>query len=88
MGRATLNSEVDNNIRVEGLGGVEAEGTGLLGVDCLLISKGWVGTVDVKDMGKGLGLRNWLSLSLESGRAEKLLQVLWWEISGGDMFYS
>ena len=66
--RATLTSGVDDDIGVGGLGG-----TGLLGVDCLLMPKGWVGTVDVNDMGMRLGLRGWFSLSLESGWAEKPL---------------
>ena len=88
VGRATLHSGVDDIIRVGGLGGAEVEGTGLLGVDYLPIPKGWVGTVGVKDMGQGLRSRGWFSLSLESGRAEKALQVLWWEMSGKDMSYS
>ena len=50
--RATLNSGVDDDIGVGGLGG-----TGLLGVDCLLMPKGWVGTVGVNNMGMRLGLR-------------------------------
>ena len=58
---------------------------GLLGVDCLLIPKGQVGTVDVKYVSKGLGLKGWFSSSLESGRAEKPLWVLWWEMSDGSM---
>ena len=75
-GRAALNSGVDNDIGVGGLGG-----TGLLGVDCLPMLKGWVGTVGVNHMGMRLGSRGWLSLSLESGWAEKPLRVLQWEIS-------
>ena len=51
-GRAALNSGVDNDIGVGGLGG-----TRLLGVDCLLIPKGWVGTMAVNDVGMRLGLR-------------------------------
>ena len=51
-GRAALNSGVDDNIGVGGLGG-----TGLLGVDCLLMPKGQVGTVSVNDVGIRLGLR-------------------------------
>ena len=82
-GRATLNSGVEDNIGVGGLGG-----TGLLGVDCLPMPKGWVGTVGVNDVGMRLGLRGWLSLSLESGWAEKPLWVLWWEMSDGEMSYS
>ena len=82
-GRATLNSGVDDDIGVGGLGG-----TGLLGVDCLPMPKGWVGTVGVKDMGMRLGSRCWLSSSLESGWAEKPLRVLWWEMSDGKMSYS
>ena len=76
VGRAALNSGVDDNIGVGGLGG-----TGLLGVDCLLMPKGWMGTVGVNDVGMRLGSRGWLSSSLESGWAEKPLQVLWWEMS-------
>ena len=76
VGRTTLNSGVDDDIGVGGLGG-----TGLLGVDCLLMPKGWVGTVGVNDVGMRLGSRGWLFLSLESGWAEKPLWVLWWEIS-------
>ena len=45
-GRAALNSGVDDNIGVGGLGG-----TGLLGVDCLLMPKGQVGTVGVNNVG-------------------------------------
>ena len=45
-------------------------------------------TVGVKDVGKGLGWRVWFSSSLESGSAEKPLQVLQWEMSGGGMSYS
>ena len=58
---------VDDDIGVGGLGGAEAEGTGLLEVDCLLIPKGWVGTVGVKDVGKGLGLMGWLLWSHSLG---------------------
>ena len=76
---------VDDNIRVGGLGGAEAEGTGLLGVDCLLMPKGWMGTVSVNDVGMRLGSRGWLSSSLESGWAEKPLWVLQWEMSNGVM---
>ena len=36
------------------------------GVDCLLMAKGWVGTVDVNDVGMRLGLRGWFSSSLEA----------------------
>ena len=79
-GRATLNSGVEDDIGVGGLGG-----TGLLGVDCLLMPKGWVGTVGVNDVGKRLGSRGWLSSSLESGWAEKPLRVLQWEMSNGVM---
>ena len=75
-----MNSGVDDDIGVGGLGG-----TGLLGVDCLLMPKGWVGTVGMNDVGMRLGSRGWLSLSLESGWAEKPLQVLWWEMSNGVM---
>ena len=67
VGRATLNLGVDDDIGVGGLGGAEAEGTGLLEVDCLLIPKGWVGTVGVKDVGKGLGLMGWLLWSHSLG---------------------
>ena len=52
------------------------EGTGLLGVDCLLILKDCVGTISVKDVSKGLESRGSFSSSLESGRAENSLQVL------------
>ena len=75
-GRAALNSGVDNDIGVGGLGG-----TGLLGVDCLPMPKGQVGTVGVNDVGMRLGSRGGLSLSLESGWAEKPLWVLRWEMS-------
>ena len=51
-GRATLNSGVDNDIEVGGLGG-----TGLLRVDCLPMPKGWIGTVGVNNMNIRLGLR-------------------------------
>ena len=51
-GRAALNSGVDNNIGVGGLGG-----TGLLGVDCLSMPKGRVGTVGVNNVGMRLGSR-------------------------------
>ena len=78
--RATLNSGVDDDIGVGGLGG-----TGLLGVDCLLMPKGWVGTVGVNDVGVRLGLKGWFFLLLESGWAEKPLQVLQWEMSDGVM---
>ena len=63
-------------------------GTGLLGVDCLPMPKGWVGTVGVNDVGMRLGSRGWFSLSLESGWAEKPLWVLQWEMSDGEMSYS
>ena len=76
---------VDDNIGVEGLEGAGVEGAGLLGVDCLLIPKGQVGTVDVKYVSKGLGLKGWFSSLLESGRAEKPLWILWWEMSDGGM---
>ena len=79
-GRAALNSGVEDDIGVGGLGDI-----GLLGVDCLPMPKGWVGTVDVNDVGMRLGSRGWLSSSLESGWAEKPLQVLRWEISNGVM---
>ena len=75
-GRATLNLGVDDDIGVGGLGG-----TGLLGVDYLPMPKDWVGTVGVNDVGMRLGSRGWFSLSLESGWAEKPLQVLQWEMS-------
>ena len=80
MGRATLNSGVDDDSGVGGLGG-----TGLLGVDCLPMPKGQVDTVGMNNMGMRLGLRGRLSLSLESGWAEKPLWVLWWEMSDGVM---
>ena len=51
-GRAALNSGVNNDIGIGGLGG-----TGLLGVDCLPMPKGWVGTVDVNDVGMRLESR-------------------------------
>ena len=70
-GRAALNSGVEDDIGVGGLGG-----TGLLGVDCLPMPKGQVGTVGVNDVGMRLGSRGWFSLSLESGWAEKPLQML------------
>ena len=74
--RATLNSGVDDNI------GVGSQGsTGLLGVDCLPMPKGQVGTVGVNDVGMRLGSRGRFSSSLESGWAEKPLQVLQWEMS-------
>ena len=79
-GRAALNSGVEDDIGVGGLGG-----TGLLGVDCLPMPKGWVGTVGVNDMDMRLELRSGFSLSLESGWAEKPLWVLWWEMSIGVM---
>ena len=79
-GKATLNSGVDDDIGVGGLGG-----TGLLGVDCLPMLKGQVGTVGVNNMGMRLGLRGWFSSSLESGWAEKPLWVLQWEMSNGVM---
>ena len=79
-GRATLNSGVDDDIGVGGLGG-----TGLLGVDCLPMPKGQVGTVGVNDVGMRLVLRGRLSSSLESGWAEKPLQMLQWEMSNGVM---
>ena len=52
MGRATLNSGVDDDIGVGGLGD-----TGLLGVDCLPMPKGQVGTVGVNNVDIRLGLR-------------------------------
>ena len=52
VGRATLNSGVDDDIGVGGLGD-----TGLLGVDCLPMPKGRVGTVSVNDVDIRLGLR-------------------------------
>ena len=61
VGRAALNSGVDDDIGVGGLGV-----TGLLGVDCLPMPKGQVGTVGVNDDMR-LGSRGWFSLSLESG---------------------
>ena len=76
---------MDNDIGVGGLGGAETGGTGLLGVDCLPMPKGWMGTVGVNNVGMRLGLRGWFSLSLESGWAEKPLWVLWWEMSDGVM---
>ena len=57
VGRATLNSEVDNDIGVGGLEGAEMGGTGLLGIDCLPMPKGRVGTVGVNNVGVRLGLR-------------------------------
>ena len=75
-GRAALNSGVEDDIGVGDLGG-----TGLLGVDCLPMPKGWVGTVGVNNMGMRLGSRGWFSSSLESGWAEKPLRVLQWEMS-------
>ena len=51
-GRAALNSGVDDDIGVGGLGG-----TGLLGVDCLSMPKGRVGTVGVNNVGMRLGSR-------------------------------
>ena len=71
VGRAALNSGVEDDIGVGGLGG-----TGLLGVDCLPMPKGQVGTVGVNNVGMRLGSRGWFSLSLESGWAEKPLQML------------
>ena len=56
-GRATLNLGVDDDIGVGGLEGAEMGGTGLLGVDCLLMPKGRVGTVGVNNVGMRLGLR-------------------------------
>ena len=53
-GRAALNSGVDNDIGVGGLGGT---GLLVLGVDCLLMPKGQVGTVGVNDVDMRLGLR-------------------------------
>ena len=76
VGRAALNLGVEDNIGVGGLGG-----TGLLGVDCLPMPKGRVGTVGVNDVGMRLGSRGWLFSSLESGWAEKPLRVLQWEMS-------
>ena len=80
VGRAALNLGVEDDIGVGGLGG-----TGLLGVDCLPMPKGQVGTVGVNNVGMRLGSRGWLSSSLESGWAEKPLQVLQWEMSNGVM---
>ena len=80
VGRAPLNSGVEDDIGVGGLGG-----TGLLGVDCLPMPKGRVGTVGVNDVGMRLGSRGWLSLSLESGWAEKPLWVLRWKMSNRAM---
>ena len=58
VGRAALNLGVDDDIGIGGWGGgAEAEDTGLLGVDCLLMPKGQVDTVGVNDMGVRLGLR-------------------------------
>ena len=85
MGRAALNLGVDDNIGVGGLGRAETEDIGLLGVDCLPMPKGQVGTVGVNDVGIRLGLRGWFFLLLESGWAEKPLQVLQWEMSDGVM---
>ena len=82
-GRAALNSGIENDIGVGGLGG-----TGLLGVDCLPMPKGQVGTVDVNNVDMRLGSRGWFSLSLESEWAEKPLWVLWLEMSDGEMSYS
>ena len=81
--RAALNSGVNNDIGVGGLGG-----TGLLGVDCLLMPKGQVGTVGVNNIDMRLGSRDRFSSSLESGWAEKPLWVLQWEMSNGEMFCS
>ena len=67
---------MDDDIGVGGLGG-----TGLLGVDCLSMPKGQVGTVGVNDVGKRLGSRGWFPSSLESRWAEKPLWVLQWEMS-------
>ena len=75
-GRAALYSGVEDDIGVGGLGG-----TGLLGVDCLPMPKGQVGTVGVNNVGMRLGLRGWLSSSLESGWTEKPLRMLRWEMS-------
>ena len=83
VGRTALNSGVDDDIGVGGLGG-----TGLLGVDCLPMPKGQVGTVGVNNVGMRLGSRGWFSSSLESGWAEKPLRVLQWEMSDGEMSYS
>ena len=58
---AALNLGVDNNIGVGGLGEAEMEGTGLLGMDCLLIPKGQVGTVGINDVGTRLVSRGWFS---------------------------
>ena len=69
-----------SDIGVGGLGG-----TGLLGVDCLPMPKGRVGTVGVNDVGMRLGSRGRLSSSLESWWAEKPLWVLQWEMSDGVM---
>ena len=80
VGRTALNSGVDDDIGVGGLGG-----TGLLGVDCLPMPKGQVGTVGVNNVGMRLGLRDRFSSSLESGWAEKPLRVLRWEMSNGVM---
>ena len=57
VGRATLNSEVDDDIGVGGPEGAEMGGTGLLGIDCLPMPKGRVGTVGVNNVGVRLGLR-------------------------------
>ena len=61
------------------------EGGGLLGVDCLPMPKGQVGTVGVNDVGMRLGSSGRFSSSLESGWAEKPLWVLWQEMSNGEM---
>ena len=74
-GRAALKLGVDDDIGVGGLGG-----TGLLGVDCLLMPKGQVGTVGVNDVVMRLGLRGGFFSSLESGWAEKPLWILQWEM--------
>ena len=79
-GRAALKLGVDDDIGVGGLGG-----TGLLGVDCLLMPKGQVGTVGVNDVVMRLGLRGGFFSSLESGWAEKPLWILQWEMSNGVM---
>ena len=42
---------------VGGQGGAGVEGAGLLGMDCLLILKGQVGTVGMKEVDQGVGSR-------------------------------
>ena len=51
-GEGHFKLRVDDDIGVGGLGG-----TGLLGVDCLPMPKGWMGTVGVNDVGMRLGSR-------------------------------